>query len=214
MARYRELRPHLLNLLLNEDDEDWEDNDPRWYLAIHAGRLLIAHREEAAIPLFIEILRYDEHETLAEWFQTDLHNYGPRLLSPLLDLLHDESVIMMNRISAIEILTDLAGRFPELRAKVRNEFRALLPPLQADGTVDVDDPDEDEIELWTFAAGGLGDLGDKQSLPHVEALHKQDLIDEILYGDFEEYQKEYFSPKGFRRQRRKEPFDIYQAYSM
>jgi hypothetical protein len=214
LARKASLIPHLLDLVLMEGDEAWDADDPRWYTGVHAGRLLIAFREPAAIPIFVEILRDDEWENLSEWFQTDLHHYGPAILPPLVELLADERVEPLNRVSVVEVLTNIASRYPEVRQTVRFALRAVLPPLQADGTLAIDDEDlaEAEISFWTFVASGLGELGDKQSLPIVEALHKEDLIDEMVYGDFEEYKKEYFSPKGFRYHRRQKPYDIFRAY--
>jgi hypothetical protein len=179
---------------------------------VHAGRLLIAHRERDAIPLFIEILLDEEKETLAEWFETDLHHYGPILVPDLLDIFKSDLPDGYTRITAIEILTNIATRFLDARQPIIRELRAQLPPLREDGTVDIEDPDDDEIELWTFIADALGVLGDKRSLDHVRALHEQGLIEERIYGDFEAYRREYFSPKGFHRPGRRENFDIYRSY--
>lgn len=215
LARRSSLTPHLLKRLLADNDPDWEDDDPRWFRAVHFGRLLIAFREPAAIPLFMEILREDEWETLAEWFQTDLHHYGPAILPPLFELLADEDISPINRTNVVEILCAIADRFPEARRPVRDALAALLPALKEDGTLDIEDPDDfsdGEIGFLTFVAMGLGRLGDRQSLPVVEALHQAGLIDEMVYGDFAEYQKEYFSPKGFRYRRRTEAYDLLRAY--
>jgi hypothetical protein len=212
MKRYESLKPDLLVLLTDANDPDWDEDDPRWYWSIHAGRLLLAHREREAIPLFVEILVDDEAETLAEWFESDLHHYGPPLVPHLLAVLNSDTTSEYAKTSIIEILTCIATRFPEARQPVLKALRAQLPPLREDGSVDVEDPGERNIDLWTFVANGLGELGDKRCLPHIEALHKQGLINETIYGNFKDYQKEFFSPQGFHRQVSKQRFDIYRAY--
>jgi hypothetical protein len=197
--------------VLDEGDPMWDDDEPRWYIGVHAGMLLIAFREPAAIPIFIEILKDDWYENLLDWFGGQLHHYGPAIAPFLLEIIADEEELVETKISAINILTHIGGRFMEMRQRVTVALRALLPPLK-EGVVDVDDPTEDDVDLWTWAADGLGELGDRRSLPIVEALHREGLIDEMVYGDFEDYQREFFSPKGFRYHRRKETFNIFTVY--
>jgi hypothetical protein len=214
MKRYESLKPDLLVLLIEANDPDWDEDDPRWYWSVHAGRLLLAHREQEAIPLFIEILVDDEADMLAEWFESDLHHYGPPLVPHLLDALNSDTTSGYAKTSIIEILTFIATRFPEARQPVLKALRAQLPPLREDGSanVDLEDLTQEDIDLLTFVANGLGELGDKRCLPHIEALHKQGLINETIYGSFKDYQKEFFSPKDFHRQVSKRTFDIYSAY--
>jgi hypothetical protein len=211
LERRESLTPILLGLVLDDGDEEWDEDDPRWYIGVHAGRLLIAFRELAAIPIFLEVLNDRWYENLSEWFSLDLHHYGPVIVPFLIDLLTDEDASINSRITAIEILTNTASRFPEIRQQIIKILRSLLPPLKDDG-LEVNDPSEDDVELWTWAADGLGDLGDRHSLPVVEALHQAKLIDEFVYGDFDDYKREFFSPKGFRVHRRKVAFDIFKAY--
>ena len=42
----------MLTSLEDGPDLGWEDDDPRWFLEIHAGSLLCAYREPAALPVF------------------------------------------------------------------------------------------------------------------------------------------------------------------
>jgi hypothetical protein len=221
LERRESLTPILLSLVLGADDDDWDDweegdddwdaDDPRGYIDIHAGLLLIAFREPAAIPHFIEILINSWYESLKDWFSPHLHHYGPLLVPTLIAVIDDEDASIESRITAIEILTNTASRFPEIRQQAIKTLRSLLPPLKDDG-LEVDDPSEDDVDLWTWAADGLGDLGDRHSLPVVEALHEAELIDEFVYGDFDDYKREFFSPKGFRVHHRKQAFDIFKAY--
>lgn len=211
LERQESLTPILLDLVLDEGDEEWDEDDPRWYIGIHVGMLLIAFREPAAIPIFIDTLKDDWYENLFDWFSEHLHHYGPAIASFLLEIVADEEELAETRIRAISILTQIASRFMEMRQRVTVALRALLPPLE-NGAIHVDNPTEDDVDLWTWAADGLGELGDRYSLPIVEALHNEGLIDERVYGDFDDYKREFFSPKGFRYHRRKEAFDIFKVY--
>ncbi|MFB3133513.1 MAG: DUF1186 domain-containing protein, partial [Rhodothermales bacterium] len=64
LDRREDLIPGLLEMLEagieQGDDEEWDEDDPRWYREVHAGRLLIAFREEKALPLFADIFRDEE----------------------------------------------------------------------------------------------------------------------------------------------------------
>ncbi|MBX2998928.1 MAG: DUF1186 domain-containing protein [Caldilineaceae bacterium] len=211
LQRRDSLTPTLLDLILDEGDYEWEDEDPRWYIGIHAGLLLIAFREPEAIPIFMDILCDDWYDNLMDWFASHLHHYGPAIVPSLAQAITDEEGYIEGRLTAIEILVELASRFPETRQQSIALLRTLLPQIK-DGAVDVDNPSEEDIRVWTCAAEGLGDLGDRRSLPVVEALHKAKLIDEIVYGDFDDYKREFFSPKGFRLHHRKAAFDIFEAY--
>lgn len=211
LERRESLTPILLELLLDEGDEDWDEDDPRWYISIHAGFLLIAFREPAAIPIFLDILRDDWYDNLQDWFMDRLHHYGPMIAPSLLELMADENAAASSRIAAISILAHIASRFMEMRQPVTVALRTLLPPVK-EGRVDVENPTDDDVDLWTWVADSLGELGDQRSLPVVKALHDDELIDEMVYGDFEDYKREFFSPKGFRYRRRKEAFDIFKSY--
>jgi hypothetical protein len=211
LERRQSLTPILLDLVLDEGDEEWDEDDLRGYTSIHAGLLLIAFREPKAIPLFMEILVEDWYDDLMDWFSPHLHHYGSLIVPSLLTVVDDEDESVDSRSTAIEILTNTASRFPEIRQQLIRTLRSLLPPLK-DGSLEVDDPSEDDVVLWTWTADALGDLGDRHSLPVVEALHQANLIDELVYGDFDDYKREFFSPKGFRVHHRKEAFDIFKAY--
>ncbi len=215
MDRYERLRPNLLRLLSEAGEMIDEDDDDDGFTVVHAGRLLLVHRDAEALPLFMEILTLDRDENpLVEWFETDLHHYGPVVMAPLLEILNDADLDGYTRGAVIEIIVDLALRFPETRTTVRTALRSLLPTLNDDGQVSVGegDAEEEEISLWTFTVDGLGTLGDKQIIPLVKAMHEQDLIDEIVYGDFDEFMRYSFSAKGHRREKRKGPFNIFHAY--
>ena len=192
LDRHESITPGLLGLLSEGGVRQWDMSDPRWYRGIHAALLLIEIGEEAALPIFDEILRDPEREpVLVEWFETWLPEYGPSLTPILINLARDDEAWQGGRMAAIGMLAIIVHLYPEEREQVLVALRALLPVMQEDGTLLLPcDPFEacyDEIEIWTWAVGSLMDLHDHESSPHVEVLFKEGLLDEDILGDIDIY---------------------------
>ncbi len=191
LERQEELTPELLEMLAEDVDYSWHPDDPRWYRDVHAGLLLIAFREPAALPIFAELFRDEERENLLEWFGTELPAYGPAAIPMLMDLANDDTAYdHYPRAAAIEMLTGIALHHPSEQERIAETFRDLLPPLKDDGTLDLP-PDVDFDEVWTWAASGLADLRDTVSQPQIIALYEQGLIDEFVRGGLEDYLAEF-----------------------
>ena len=62
LDRAPEVVPGLLEMLRAEPDWRWVDDDPRWYRDIHAGLLLCALREPAALSVFGQVLREPDRD--------------------------------------------------------------------------------------------------------------------------------------------------------
>ena len=186
------LTPGLLALLESGVDEDWAEDDPRWYREIHAGLLLIKLREEQALPLFDAIMRDPDRElTLMEWFESDIATYGPALIPWLTRLAQDEKAINTGRITAITTIGQVVEAYPEEREQVLPALRGLLPPLQEDGTLDLPDtpealPDED-IERWSWTVHVLMELEDQKTRSHVLALYSAHLLNDWIIGGPQDY---------------------------
>jgi uncharacterized protein YecA (UPF0149 family) len=208
LERREELTPALLAMLAEGVDESWEPGDPRWYREIHAGLLLIAFREPAALPIFAEIFRDEEREDLHEWFSTELPAYGPAATQMLLDLLNDDSAYEFARIVSTEMLAAIAWHHPGERERILEALRALLPPLREDGTLP---PGLRFQELWTWVASALADLQDTVSQPQVIALYKRGLIDESVMGGLENYLAE-FEPDAYPPSVARYEYDILKTY--
>ena len=123
LERREELTPSLLEMLAGGVDEDWELDDPRWYREVHAGLLLIAFREPAALPIFAEIFRDQERENLVEWFSTKLPTYGPAATQMVIDLLNDDSAYEFARFVSTEMLAAIAFHHPGERERVLEALR-------------------------------------------------------------------------------------------
>ena len=212
LARRDDLVPRLLEWLEigNEqgDDEGWDDEDPRWYRDIHAGRFLIAFREEKALPLFADLLRDDDREHLMEWFETALVHYGPMAVDMLIDLLKDRKADVWARIYAAVRLGRIALMHPEVRGRVMEVLRMRLPRVDGHGNFVIPPfADDDQVELWTFIVCELADLKDTASQAQGIALYKAGLIDEMVMGDLDDYLKIFD-----REPRVPKPFDLVETY--
>ena len=186
LERREELTPGLLEMLAGGVDEDWDPDDPRWYWEIHAGLLLIAFREPAALPIFAEIFRDEERENLIEWFSTELPAYGPAATQMVIDLLNDQDAYEFTRFVSTEMLAAIAFQHPGERERILEALRALLPPLGEDGDLALP-PGNRRQDIWTWVASALADLRDTVSQPQVVALYKRGLIDDSVMGGLENY---------------------------
>jgi hypothetical protein len=186
LERREELTPGLLEMLAGGVDEDWDPDDPRWYREVHAGLLLIAFREPAALPIFAEIFRDEARENLIEWFSTELPAYGPAATQMVVDMLNDQDAYEFARIVSTEMLAAIALHHPGERERILEALRAQLPPLGEDGTLALP-PDAGFQEIWTWVASALADLRDTVSQPQVVALYKRGLIDDSVMGGLEDY---------------------------
>jgi uncharacterized protein YchJ len=189
LERREELTPGLLEMLTAGADYAWGDDDPRWYREVHAGILLCAFREPAALPILAEILRDPDAENLLEWLHFPIsHYYGPTAVPMLTDLLNDTEVYEYGRSSSAGMLSYIGIHHPEERERIVEALRAYLPPVGEDG-LPVLTPAERENppDLWTWVASALTDLRDTGSQPQVIGLYKRRLIDEFAFGDLNAY---------------------------
>jgi hypothetical protein len=192
LARGKEVTPTLLAWLAAEEDweeqDSWDEDDPRWYRTVHAALILIELREPAALPIFRRIMAEDDGYLL-EWIATELPAYGPLATDWAIDILRDPSLPLFSRISAAELLSDIGRDHPDEQARILPALRGMLPQMDASGKVQEPDDDawEDQIELWSWAAYALGQLRDTASQPVITALYHQELIDLMVMGDLEDY---------------------------
>lgn len=188
MNRRADLTPGLLEMLAAPVDTDWEDADPRWYSRIHAGHLLIFFREPKAIPIFMELLRDPENDTLADWFNSALASYGPGILPAATALMQDSTADLFARIGMTELLEQLAAEFPAERARVCEILRHELPPLDPSNKPLIPSPaPEKPNTYWTFIANALAGLHDQSSRPQIVALYRSDWMDEDVMGEERDY---------------------------
>jgi uncharacterized protein YecA (UPF0149 family) len=208
LERSEELTPALLQALENGSDLDWDDDDPRWFLEIHAGLLLCACREPAALPVFGRVFRDPERDNMPEWFTFDLPAaYGPAAIPMILALMNDDDAYAYARSTAMAMLVVVAQGHPGERERIVAAFRSLLPALAEDGTLPSGTPD---WEHWTWIALSLADLKDEESQPQILALYRAGLIDETVMGDEQQY-LDYFSQERDQQPRHYDVLAVYQG---
>jgi len=185
LGRREALTPRLLELLAQGAEPDWDPEDPRAQRDLHAGLLLCAFKEPAALPVFAQVLRDPARDALLVWFVHELPAaYGPAALSTLTDLVQDWDAPLCARVFGMQMLVTLVRKESKLSRHVGPALRALLPPLTAEGEVPADVSD---TPLWTWVAGSLADVKDWEALPPVRALYRAGLIDARLVGDKETF---------------------------
>jgi hypothetical protein len=198
LRRRSELTGGLLHLLDSRLDDRWDEMDPRWYRRMHAGQLLIEFREVAALPVFSRILGGDPDAEPYDGFQDRLPLYGPSIVPFLIHVARNGRAPMEQRINAVEVLTRVARLHPGEHLRVAECLRSLLPALGDEGTLQLpaapEDLDEGHVELYSWVAANLLDLRDTQSRQQVVALYMEDLIDESVVGDVNEYVAQLATP--------------------
>jgi hypothetical protein len=189
LDRAPEVVPGLLDMLAKDPDEGWPDDDPRWYRDAHAGLLLCALREPAALPIFARLLHAYERDGLSEWYGIALPwYYGPLAVPMLVDLAQNAGTPEDARFAALDMLSLVGVHHPDQRERIAEALRALLPPLDRAGQP-VLTPEErvDPPTLWTWVVNGLMSLRDEASRPQVEALFEAGVIYEYVFGGLKDY---------------------------
>lgn len=211
LARRIDLRDKILHSFAESIDDDWDDSeDPRWYRAVHYGHLLIAYRERKALPIFAAIYSGGEsYDSLIEWFEDAPANFGPAAIPVFQAIVEaasgewDFGVAM-----SISVLETLALRFPEARQEVVTFLGSLLPTLDEDGKLMLDDDAEPDGH-WGSIINALSELRDRTTMPQVLALLDAEWIDP-METDRENYLKDLNeAPSAEKRQ----PFDILAFYA-
>jgi hypothetical protein len=180
LDRQADVTPGLLYMFHDALNDDWEDeDDPRWYRLVHAGMLLLAFREEAALPVFHDL--YLWHTDWLEWFETDPYYFGPAAIDTFARVAQTDTgpEWHFGRALATGVLGQIGLHFPEAKEEAAAALRALLPPLRPDGTLDLP-ADVGFDENWTNPISDLAALRDEASRPQIEALFDAGYVEEVF----------------------------------
>jgi hypothetical protein len=189
LARPEALTPGLLVMLETELDTAWRDDDPRWYRDGHAGLLLSAFREPAALPLFAQVLWEAQRDYLFEWFGLALpYYYGPAAIPMLIEALEIEDGDDMLVSHASGMLTYIALHHPEERDRIIAALRPYLPSLDEAGAL-VITPEQraDPPVLWVWVINAFMDLRYDGADAVIKALFDADLVDPFVLGGWDDY---------------------------
>ena len=198
--------PLLLAIFNEAFDDDWpNDDDPRWYRFVHAGKFLLAWQNTDAMPMFARLYATDDNakQNWCEWFEEDLFHFGPPIIPYLQPIISKDSDNIWDYGKALSgsILTKIATYYPETRAEVTTIFQAQLPSLDAiPATYD---------DMWGSWATELGELADAASRDHILALADAGVF--IWdYFDRQSYLRDI--NRGFKPQKPPHPYDIRTDY--
>ena len=204
--RREETEPLVLDLFREAYHDAWlDDEDPRWYRFMHAGKFLLSWRVVEALPTFAELFADDDMQNWVEWYEEDLFHFGPPAIPHLARVFTMESDHKWHygRALAGSTLTRIATYYPDTRDEIIAILNSQLPSLEdARALGDIDD-------MWSSVAHELGSLADESSRDTVLALDDADLI----YDDFFERQTYLRELKrGFRAKTPPPPYDISSDY--
>ena len=180
--RRAEAEPSLLTLFHESYKDDFADeDDPRWYRFLHAGKLLLAWRSTAALPVFANMYLDRRHQDMLEWYEEEPAHFGPPAMPFFLYVAATDTGPEWHygRALATSILSAIARAHPETRATIVDAYRAILPPLETIATLTEEDADAN----WTTILGELGDLRDEGSRERGLAMFRAGLIDDSFFDE-------------------------------
>lgn len=193
----RENIPELIRMAVDEDIWSEDDEDPAVYRCIHAWRALGQLRAVEAIPHLLSVLRWgDEHDD--DWASVDLPQalamIGPKAIPLLTAYLADSQHSKYTRASAADALVEIPKAFPEARETCVVAIRATLENY----------PENDAI-LNGYLVADLAEMRAVDAAPLVEQAFQAGRVDEIVMGDWEDFQvevgllKERITPHKYQR---------------
>lgn len=201
-----ETEPMLLAIFDEAFDDDWpDDDDPRWYRFVHAGKFMLSWQNPDAMSTFARLYGTDDalKQNWCEWFEHDLIHFGPSLIPHLKPIIGKDSGNEWHYGMSLSgsILTKIATYYPETREEITAIFRAQLP------FPDAIPPDTDE--MWGDWAGELGELADEASREHILALDDAGVLSYEFFGR-QRYLRDM--NRGFKPQKPPQPYDIRADY--
>ena len=173
LSKGPEALPALVQVLENE--RFWQADDERWWMPVHAVKLLGTLGDPSAIPAMVKALVLAD-EADNDWVLEDLPvafaRIGPQAVDPLMEFIgghRGDLELTFPRAAAASSLAAIALHHPQERDRIL----AFLHSLFREG----EDP-----EFLEFVAIDLLNLGDPASLPVVERAFTTGLFTERVMG--------------------------------
>lgn len=206
--RRKETEPLLLAIFEESFDDDWDDeDDPRWYRLVHAGKFMLAWQNLEALPTFGQFYGTDDQglKDVLEWFEEDLYYYGPAAIPYLKEVASKDTGGEWAYGPGLggSTLTRIATYYPETRDDIVTFFRSLLPTMEEIPSL------KGHNEVWENVASELAQLGDEESRELVLALFEADIFPEQFID--QKYYLQYLN-EGFQPEQPPKPYDIRDDY--
>jgi tetratricopeptide (TPR) repeat protein len=166
--------PDLICMVLDDDLNVRDDDDPAWYAPVHAIEILcVLGPLEAADPL-LACFDWD-----ADWLYDLLPELyaaiGPASVPMLRDYLFDPSHAARARSTASDALMFIAQEHEAARSDVVALLTSFLDRPEADASAD-------EEELTSFVICDLGDLGDASAYDAIRRAFEEDRVTPHIVG--------------------------------
>lgn len=166
--------PDLIRMVLDDDLNERDADDPAWCAPIHAIEVLcVLGPLEAAEPL-LACFDWD-----ADWLFDLLPELyaaiGPASVPMLRDCLFDSSHDARARSTASDALMAIAQEHEAARSDIVALLIAFLDRPEADASAD-------EEEITSFVIGDLGDLGDASAYDAIRRAFEEDRVTPHIVG--------------------------------
>jgi tetratricopeptide (TPR) repeat protein len=161
----------LIEMVLDDDLNSREEDDPAVWAPIHAMRILaLIGPADAAEPL-LECMEWDE-----DWFEELAGVYGrigPAAIPLLRGYIYDSEHTTFARGRAADALTAIAQSHPAVRDEVVSLLTTFLDRPSADA-------DAEEETLTAFIIGDLGDLKADSAYEAIRRAYAEQRVDEQI----------------------------------
>lgn len=178
----REHAPELVRLLTDPAVQDYREGSAKgFWPPIHAWRALGQLQAEEALQPLVKLLQdtadYDDWR-ISELPQV-LGMIGPAAISPALRMAAREDLDEYTRYSAMNVLTQVATRWPDARDQCVEVLTAFLRNWR-----------DQEPEFNAAVIAELVDMNATEAAPLMNAAFEADAVDISMNGDWEDVQVE------------------------
>jgi hypothetical protein len=178
----RLLKDHDLRILEPPADLPDDADLPEWYAQIHAWRALGQLKAEAAIPAVLGILHQVDDED-DDWIGEDAADVfaliGPAAINALAEYVSDPAKGLYARVAVSESLVAMAKAYPETRDECVRILAAVMEHYK-----------KNDEGLNGFIIHDLARLRAVEHIGLIENAFKDEKVDEMIMGDFEDVQVE------------------------
>lgn len=160
-----------LTTLVRLDSERKMDGEEKFWLPVHAWRILSQRRAAQALPHLIETLisAHDEDDWTRDELPRAIAKFGGDAIPQLKSALFENTIFredVWNYVGIVATLEEIGKNFPEQRKVVSQILRDRLR-----------EPELNSPTLNAFLVSSLVDLKDIESAPEIEDAYSKDLVD-------------------------------------
>jgi Protein of unknown function (DUF1186) len=178
----------------DEEGEDWGCD----FSVVHALLLLSHFRAEEKLPFLLALFNEGDdwvEQLIYDFLTEDLHlvfyhcgqNQVPLLKDYVLYFDYDNKYI---KGGALDAMVLIARKNPDRKLEIQQTFHDLFDFVLSQQDEELIETD-DFVFLCTDLTGVVQGFGDQRFLEKVKMLYEKDLIEEMVFGPWENYQKDF-----------------------